>query len=87
MDRDVRQYQSLFGLYILPLQKMGGHIAKWVGAASAPGARRANRRDPAVNMHSTIREAAAERLEIVTSTERLGAVAEAWLRCGGRPMA
>ncbi len=29
MDRDARQYQSLFGLYILPLKKMGEHIARW----------------------------------------------------------
>jgi sterol desaturase/sphingolipid hydroxylase (fatty acid hydroxylase superfamily) len=28
MDRDVRDYQSLFGLYILPLKKMAGHIAR-----------------------------------------------------------
>jgi sterol desaturase/sphingolipid hydroxylase (fatty acid hydroxylase superfamily) len=28
IDRDVRDYQSLFGLYILPLKKMWGHIAK-----------------------------------------------------------
>jgi sterol desaturase/sphingolipid hydroxylase (fatty acid hydroxylase superfamily) len=28
MDRDVRDYQSLFGLYILPLKKMGTHIAR-----------------------------------------------------------
>jgi sterol desaturase/sphingolipid hydroxylase (fatty acid hydroxylase superfamily) len=28
MDRDVRDYQSLFGLYILPLKKMGGQIVK-----------------------------------------------------------
>lgn len=31
LDRDHRDYQSLFGLYILPLQKMGGHVAKWLG--------------------------------------------------------
>lgn len=30
MDRNVREYQSLWGLYVLPLQRMGGHIAKWV---------------------------------------------------------
>lgn len=29
-DRDVRDYQSLFGLYILPLKKMWGHIAKLI---------------------------------------------------------
>jgi sterol desaturase/sphingolipid hydroxylase (fatty acid hydroxylase superfamily) len=29
MDRDVRDYQSLFGLWILPLKKMGRHIAGW----------------------------------------------------------
>jgi hypothetical protein len=28
MDRDVRDYQSLFGLYILPLKKMGGHVVR-----------------------------------------------------------
>lgn len=28
MDRDVRDYQSLSGLYILPLKKMWGHIAR-----------------------------------------------------------
>jgi len=28
MDRDARDYQSLFGLWILPLKKMWGHIAK-----------------------------------------------------------
>lgn len=27
MDRDVRSYQSLFGLYVLPLKKMWGHVA------------------------------------------------------------
>jgi len=30
MDRDVREYQSLFGLYILPLKKMAGHVARWI---------------------------------------------------------
>jgi len=30
MDRNVREYQSLYGLYILPLQRMAGHVAKWV---------------------------------------------------------
>lgn len=28
MDRDVRDYQSLFGLYVLPLKKMAGHIVR-----------------------------------------------------------
>ncbi|QPC93498.1 sterol desaturase family protein [Mesorhizobium sp. INR15] len=28
LDRDVRDYQSLFGLYILPLKKMSGHIVR-----------------------------------------------------------
>ena len=28
IDRDVRDYQSLFGLYILPLKKMWGHVAR-----------------------------------------------------------
>lgn len=28
MDRDVRDYQSLFGLWVLPLKKMWGHIVK-----------------------------------------------------------
>jgi sterol desaturase/sphingolipid hydroxylase (fatty acid hydroxylase superfamily) len=28
IDRDVRDYQSLFGLYILPLKKMWRHIAR-----------------------------------------------------------
>jgi sterol desaturase/sphingolipid hydroxylase (fatty acid hydroxylase superfamily) len=29
MDRDVREYQSLFGLWVLPLKKMGRIIARW----------------------------------------------------------
>src|SRR3569832_176490 len=29
MDRDVSSYQSLFGLWIKPLQKMGGQISRW----------------------------------------------------------
>jgi sterol desaturase/sphingolipid hydroxylase (fatty acid hydroxylase superfamily) len=29
MDRDVRDYQSLFGLWVLPLQKMGRIIGRW----------------------------------------------------------
>jgi sterol desaturase/sphingolipid hydroxylase (fatty acid hydroxylase superfamily) len=28
IDRDVRDYQSLFGLYVLPLKKMANHIAR-----------------------------------------------------------
>ena len=28
MDRDVRDYQSLFGLWVLPLKKMWGHVTK-----------------------------------------------------------
>ena len=30
-DKDVRSYQSLFGLYIMPLKKMWGHVAKQFG--------------------------------------------------------
>jgi len=36
LDRDKDDYQSLFGLYLLPLKKMGGHIAKWFGHRPAP---------------------------------------------------
>lgn len=28
MDRDVRDYQSLYGLYVLPLRKMAGHLIR-----------------------------------------------------------
>ncbi|PLP55794.1 sterol desaturase family protein [Mesorhizobium loti] len=28
MDRDVRDYQSLYGLYVLPLKKMAGHLIR-----------------------------------------------------------
>lgn len=28
MDRDVRDYQSLYGLYLLPLKKMAGHLIR-----------------------------------------------------------
>ena len=31
LDRDKEDYQSLFGLYLLPLRRMGGHIARWFG--------------------------------------------------------
>jgi sterol desaturase/sphingolipid hydroxylase (fatty acid hydroxylase superfamily) len=31
MDRDVRSYQSLFGLWIMPLQRMGKQIGNWFG--------------------------------------------------------
>ena len=27
MDRDVRDYQSLRGLYVMPLKRMWGHVA------------------------------------------------------------
>jgi len=30
-DKDVRSYQSLFGLYIMPLTRMWGHVAKLFG--------------------------------------------------------
>lgn len=36
MDRESREYQSLFGLYILPLKKMWGHVARRFGLR--PGA-------------------------------------------------
>ena len=42
LDRDHRDYQSLFGLYILPLKKMGGHVAKWVGWRPAAPVSRAS---------------------------------------------
>jgi sterol desaturase/sphingolipid hydroxylase (fatty acid hydroxylase superfamily) len=29
MEREGREYQSLWGLWVLPLQKMGGHILQW----------------------------------------------------------
>ncbi|HEY4202420.1 MAG TPA: sterol desaturase family protein [Devosiaceae bacterium] len=35
MNREADQYQSLFGLYILPLQKMWGHIARRFGRRPA----------------------------------------------------
>jgi len=35
MDRDVRSYQSVFGLWIMPLQRMGGQIGKWFGRTDA----------------------------------------------------
>jgi sterol desaturase/sphingolipid hydroxylase (fatty acid hydroxylase superfamily) len=30
MEREGREYRSLWGLWILPLQKMGGHILRWL---------------------------------------------------------
>lgn len=30
MERESREYQSLFGLYILPLKKMWQHVVRWV---------------------------------------------------------
>ncbi len=36
LDRDQGDYQSLFGLYLLPLRKMGGHVAGWFGRRPAP---------------------------------------------------
>lgn len=36
LDRDKDDYQSLFGLYLLPLKKMGGHIAWLLGRRPAP---------------------------------------------------
>lgn len=36
LDRDKDDYQSLFGLYLLPLKKMGEHIARWLGRRPAP---------------------------------------------------
>ena len=42
VDRDVADYQSLSGLYLLPLRKMGRRIARQVrrlrGAPARPGA-------------------------------------------------
>jgi sterol desaturase/sphingolipid hydroxylase (fatty acid hydroxylase superfamily) len=38
MDRDVREYQSLFGLYVLPLKKMAGHVAGWMHLGRRPAA-------------------------------------------------
>lgn len=35
LDRDAHEYQSLFGLYLLPLKKMGGHIA-WLFGRRKP---------------------------------------------------
>lgn len=35
LDRDKDDYQSLFGLYLLPLRKMGGHIARRFGRRPA----------------------------------------------------
>lgn len=36
LDRDKDDYQSLFGLYLLPLKKMAGHVARWFGRRPAP---------------------------------------------------
>lgn len=36
IDRDKDEYQSLFGLYLLPLKKMAGHIAWLFGRRRAP---------------------------------------------------
>ena len=35
LDRDKDDYQSLFGLYLLPLKKMAGHVARWLGRRPA----------------------------------------------------
>jgi len=37
VDRDVRDYQSLFGLYILPLKKMWGHLTKFFRPRAGKG--------------------------------------------------
>lgn len=31
IERDVRDYQSLRGLYLMPLQRMARHVARWTG--------------------------------------------------------
>ncbi len=31
IDRDVREYQSLWGLYLMPLRRMAGHVRRWLG--------------------------------------------------------
>lgn len=36
LDRDKDDYQSLFGLYLLPLKKMAGHVAGWLGLRRPP---------------------------------------------------
>ncbi|WP_055045686.1 sterol desaturase family protein [Devosia sp. A16] len=36
LDRDKDDYQSLFGLYLLPLRKMAGHVAGWLGRRRPP---------------------------------------------------
>lgn len=36
LDRDKDDYQSLFGLYLLPLKKMAGHVAGWLGRRRPP---------------------------------------------------
>lgn len=44
MEREGRDYQSLFGLYILPLQKMWGHMVGWI--RRVPGAQAPEARQP-----------------------------------------
>jgi sterol desaturase/sphingolipid hydroxylase (fatty acid hydroxylase superfamily) len=50
MDRDHREYQSLFGLWVLPLKKMWGHIVtaqrRLFGKRPAPAAQPQNGREP-----------------------------------------
>lgn len=46
MDRDVRDYQSLYGLYILPLKKMAGHIVGFFKRRSANVAQPEDRLHP-----------------------------------------
>jgi sterol desaturase/sphingolipid hydroxylase (fatty acid hydroxylase superfamily) len=36
IDRDKDDYQSLFGLYLLPLKKMAGHVTALFGRRPAP---------------------------------------------------
>lgn len=36
LDRDKDDYQSLVGLWLLPLRKMAGHVTRWFGRRPAP---------------------------------------------------
>ena len=36
MERESHEYQSLFGLYILPLMRMAGHVSRWIKPRAAP---------------------------------------------------
>ena len=36
IERDRHEYHSLYGLYVLPLRKMGCHVRRWFGAAPRP---------------------------------------------------